>query len=229
MIDCVSPLTNHHFIGNPLKGQHELRYKEVIAKEGWDDLYVMDGMEFDEFDNIATEYYVARDEQGAVLGITRSYPTTIPYMLERSFQFLFDNPLMSSPDVLEASRLVLDRERMDKQQRLSVVNELMVAYMERGLQRGLRGYVGFMLPKIWQSTFLRVGWGVEWLGPEVRLPKTNYFVRAGFMPVSEALNNKVRDTIKIYDDVLNFGYGDPLYVPEVATYSNTNYEERIAA
>lgn len=229
MINCVSPLTNHHFVANPLKGQHELRYKEVITKEHWDDLYVMDGMEFDEFDNIATEYYIASDDQGKILGVTRSYPTTIPYMLQRSFKFLFDNPLMCATDVLEASRLVLDRDRMNKQQRVSVVNELMVAYMERGLQRNLRGYVGFMLPKIWENTFLRVGWDVEWLGPEVRLPKTDYFVRAGFMPVTEALNNKVRDTIKIYDNVLNFGCGNPLYVPEVAKYSNTNYEERRAA
>jgi hypothetical protein len=28
-------------------------------------------------------------------------------------------------------------------------------------------HVGFMLPRIWSSTFLRAGWDIEWLGPEI--------------------------------------------------------------
>lgn len=41
-------------------------------------------MEFDQYDNLATEYYIARNTKGEVLGVTRSYPTTIPYMLSEA-------------------------------------------------------------------------------------------------------------------------------------------------
>ena len=50
---------------------------------------MMDGMEFDQYDNLATEYYIARDVNNEVLGVTRSYPTTIPYMLQDVFPTCF--------------------------------------------------------------------------------------------------------------------------------------------
>jgi acyl-homoserine lactone synthase len=228
MIDCVSVATTHHFPENLLAEQHRLRYREVIQKENWGDVYICNGMEFDRYDNLATEYYVARDELGQVVGVTRSYPTTIPYMLSDAFRYLFTQGLPSSPKILEASRLVLDRSLLSKENRRPVVDQLIVAYMERGLQRGIDAYVGFMLPKIWTSTFLRAGWDIEWLGPERLLPGTTDIVRAGLMPVNEGMNAKIRNTTGIYGEVLNFGSGPPQAVPEIACYSHVN-EERFAA
>jgi N-acyl-L-homoserine lactone synthetase len=169
MIDCVNIATAHCFPGNLIAAQHRLRYQEVIAKEDWSNIYVADEMEFDRYDNVATEYFISRDSGGKVLGVARSYPTTIPYMLSDVFPFLSSEALPSRPDVYEASRLVLDRSLLTKEARRPVVDELIVAYMERGLQRNIDAYVGFMLPRIWASTFLRVGWDVEWLGPETEL------------------------------------------------------------
>ncbi len=228
MIDCVSIATTHHFPENLLAGQHRLRYREVIQKENWGDVYICDGMEFDRYDNLATEYYIARNDQGQVVGVTRSYPTTIPYMLSDAFNYLFAQNLPSSPKVLEASRLVLDRSLLSKEQRRPVVDRLIVAYMERGLQRRIDAYVGFMLTKIWAGTFLRAGWDIQWLGPEHLLPGTTDVVRAGLIPVNEALNKKIRDTTGILDDVLSFGSGPSGAVPEIACYSHIN-EERLAA
>jgi N-acyl-L-homoserine lactone synthetase len=229
MIDCVSISNNHCFAGNPLLQQHQLRYKEVIQKERWDDLYMFDGMEFDQYDNLATEYFVARNDNGEALGVTRSYPTTIPYMLQDVFPHFFYNEFVSDYSVFEASRLVLDRDKLNKEERISVVDQLLVAYMERGLERGVNSYIGFMLPKIWESTFLRIGWNVEWLGPEVQLPQTNYSVRAGLMSVSEAMNSIIRDKTNIYNNVLNYGEVTNRHIPEVAAYSNFYQEIETAA
>lgn len=228
MIDCVTIATTHHFSENLVTEQHRLRYREVIQKENWGDVYICDGMEFDRYDNLATEYYVARNEHGQVTGVTRSYPTTIPYMLSDAFTYLFAQRLPSSPKILEASRLVLDRTLLSKEQRRPVIDQLIVAYMERGLQRGIDAYVGFMLTKIWAGTFLRTGWDIEWLGPERLLPGTTDIVRAGLIPVSEALNRKIRNTTGIHHDVLHFGSGPTRTVPEMACFSRIN-EERLAA
>lgn len=228
MIDCVSIATNHHFPENLLAEQHRLRYREVIQKENWGDVYICNGMEFDRYDNLATEYYIARNAQGQVVGVTRSYPTTIPYMLSDAFTYLFAQKLPSSAKILEASRLVLDRTLLSKVERRPVIDKLIIGYMERGLQREIDAYVGFMLTKIWECTFLRAGWDIQWLGPERLLPGTSDVVRAGLIPVSEAMNEKVRDRTGIYGDVLNFGSGPSGAVPEMASYSHINVE-RLAA
>lgn len=220
MIDCISIATSHHFPGNILADQHALRYREVIQKEDWENIYTMDGMEFDQYDNLATEYYVARNDAGQVVGVTRAYPTTIPYMLSEKFAFLFSGSLPSHPKILEASRLVLDRDLLTKEQRRPVIDRLVLAYMERGLQRGIDGYVGFMLPKIWDSTFLRTGWDVEWLGPERRLPNGTDIVRAAFMPVNEAANRRIRAAIGIQDSILNFGASPVPHALGTTVYSH---------
>lgn len=108
MIDCVTIASSHRFPGNLIAAQHRLRYQEVITKEDWSNIYVADEMEFDRYDNVATEYFIARNSDGDVLGVARSYPTTIPYMLSDIFPFLASRELPSSHKVHEASRLVLD-------------------------------------------------------------------------------------------------------------------------
>ena len=66
MIDCVTIATAHRFPGNLIAAQHRLRYQEVIAKEDWSNIYVADEMEFDRYDNVATEYFIARNPDGEV-------------------------------------------------------------------------------------------------------------------------------------------------------------------
>jgi acyl-homoserine lactone synthase len=229
MIDCVTIATSHCFPGNLIAAQHRLRYQEVIAKEDWSSIYVADEMEFDRYDNVATEYFIARDSEGDVVGVCRSYPTTIPYMLSDVFSFLSSEELPSSHKIHEASRLVLDRSLLTKDARRPVVNELIVAYMERGMQRKIDAYVGFMLPRIWQSTFLRAGWDVEWLGPEIALPGTVDIVRAASMPVSERMNDKVREATGIRKPVLNIGSESGSFVPAMVSYSHLRREDNLAA
>ena len=220
MIDCVSIINCDRFHKNLVLEQHKLRYKEVIIKERWDNVYVLDDMEFDRYDNLATEYLIARDKQDRVVGVTRTYPTTIPYMLSEAFHYLFSKDLPASPLIFEASRLVLDRSVLTKEERKPVIDQLIVGYMERGLQRGIHAYVGFMLPKIWESTFLRAGWDVSWVGPEIPLPQTGDMVRAGLMFVTDDMNRKVRETTGIFHSVINLGAESDAYRPGVAFISN---------
>jgi N-acyl-L-homoserine lactone synthetase len=221
MIDCVNIATAHCFGDNLIAAQHRLRYQEVIAKEDWSNIYVADEMEFDRYDNVATEYFIARNGEGDVLGVCRSYPTTIPYMLTDVFPF--------SHKVHEASRLVLDRSLLTKEARRPVVNELIVAYMERGLQRNIDAYVGFMLPRIWNSTFLRAGWDVEWLGPETALPGTTDVVRAAWMPVNARMNDKIREATGVRKPILNYGAEPESFVPTLVSYSHLRREDNLAA
>ena len=227
MIDCVTIATSHRFPGNLVAAQHRLRYQEVIAKEDWSNIYVADEMEFDRYDNVATEYFIARNSDGDVLGVARSYPTTIPYMLSDIFPFLAARELPSSHKVHEASRLVLDRSLLSKDARRPIVNELIVAYMERGLQRNIDAYVGFMLPRIWDSTFLRAGWDVEWLGPEIALPGTTDIVRAAWMPVSKRMSHKIRGATGLRKPVLNCG--SESVAPTLVSYSHLRRDDQFAA
>ena len=227
MIECVTIASSHRFPGNLIAAQHRLRYQEVIAKEDWSNIYVADEMEFDRYDNVATEYFIARNADGDVLGVARSYPTTIPYMLSDIFPFLASRELPSSHRVHEASRLVLDRSFLSKDARRPIVNELIVAYMERGLQRNIDAYVGFMLPRIWDSTFLRAGWDIEWLGPEIALPGTTDIVRAALMPVNERMSRKIREATGLRKPVLNCG-SEPL-ASTLVSYSHLRRDHDLAA
>lgn len=229
MIECVSIATAHCFSGNPIAAQHRLRYREVVAKEEWGNIYVADDMEFDRYDNVATEYFMARDPEGRILGVCRSYPTAIPYMIWDVFPFLSSRGLPASCKIHEASRLVLDRSLISREARRPIVDELMVAYMERGLQRKIDAYIGFMLPKIWESTFLRVGWELEWLGPETALPGTPDIVRAALIPVNDRMNAKIRGATGITESVLNFGSESARLVPAVVSYSHLRQDDDLAA
>ena len=229
MIDCVTIATAHCFSGNLIAAQHRLRYQEVIAKEDWNNIYVADKMEFDRYDNVATEYFIARNAEGDVLGVCRSYPTTIPYMLADVFPFLASEKLPSSHKVHEASRLVLDRSLLSKEARRPVVDELIVAYMERGMQRKIDAYVGFMLPRIWASTFIRAGWDVEWLGPETALPGTSDVVQAALMPVNARMNDKIREATGLGNPVLNYGSDSKLFAPSMVSYSHLRRDKNLAA
>jgi hypothetical protein len=121
---------------------------------------------------------------------------------------------------------VLDRSLLSKEARRPVVNELIVAYMERGMQRNIEAYVGFMLPRIWSSTFLRADWDVEWLGPEIALPGTTDIVRAGLMPVNKRMNDRVREATGIRESILNCG--SESLVPTLVSYSHLRREENLA-
>jgi N-acyl-L-homoserine lactone synthetase len=205
VIECVSIPTLQAFAGNPIADQHRLRQRVVIDKLKWQHVYSLDGeMEFDRYDNLSTEYLVYRTLEGTALGVIRSNPTIFPCMLTEEFEYLVAGDLECGPAIHEASRIVVDAT-LTKAQRTPIVDELLVALLERGLQRNLRAYVGFMLDKIWASTFRRVGWEPAFLGPLTPLRDGTGDVQAARLAVDDALRVRLAETTGIVGTVLNFG------------------------
>lgn len=171
------------------------------------DVYAINGLEFDRYDTLETEYFVSRNQTGRVIGVIRSNPTTIPYMIEERFPFLIESWLPKDSNVFETSRLVVDRTTLTTpEERGVVVDKLLIALMERGLQRNISGYIGFMIPKIWKRTFCRIGWEPEWLGPEKQLPGSDVIVRAGRLPVDASIHKHLKKSTGLTaQTVLNFG------------------------
>jgi N-acyl-L-homoserine lactone synthetase len=215
MIDCVSPETILNFYPIDLiTEQFRLRHREVILKEKWRDVCEMGNKEFDDFDTPATEYFVARNKDGKVIGVVRTNPTTMRSMLRDKFNYLVTGKVPEGHDILDCSRMVLDRSELaTKEQRKPVVQALVLAVQERGLQRDMRAHIGFMMPKIWASTFVGAGWDVKWLGPERQLAQGGDIVRAAYMPISEVVRDNIRRVSGITGEILNFGSGKPDPLP----------------
>lgn len=209
MIECVNIGTADYFEGNPIAGALRLRHEELVKKEDWANIYVQPdprgALEFDQYDTPATQYLVKRDEDGEVIATGRVKPTTIPYMLSHSFQDLCTDTPVSSPLVVEGSRIVINRDKIPRQDRRKIVNEILVAYMECSLHMGAKYYVAFMMPQVWRATFFRIGWKANWLGPENVIGHSGEVVRAGILPVNKNVDQLIRHSTGLLEPILDFG------------------------
>ncbi len=214
VVHCVTIATNHLFSGNLIAEQHRLRHKELIEKEQWSDIYVQPcgetessgNMEFDRYDNLATEYFIACDQAGRVVGVTRSYPTTLPYMISEVFNHLAVDGPTHSEELHELSRLAIDRDNLSNQARIDVIDALLLSVLERGLQRGIKNYITFSYPGIWKITFERLNWPMTPAGKERRLADGKS-VRAGFIHINQEVATLIKQNTSITHEVLSFGEG----------------------
>lgn len=80
------------------------RHQVFVKQLGWP-LHSHAGMELDQFDRRDTQYVVACDAKGRIIGTARLLPTHRPYLLADVFpQLLEDSPAPRSPLVWEISR-----------------------------------------------------------------------------------------------------------------------------
>jgi N-acyl-L-homoserine lactone synthetase len=130
MISCITLKTAHLFRGNPIASMLQLRFRAVIERQEWD-VPNWQNMEYDEFDNPATTYFVWRDGDDAVGGCARLYPTDRPYMLKKAFSFLVTDGTLPESDmtIWEGSRLCVEKD-LPAPLRKRIIYELSVAYME---------------------------------------------------------------------------------------------------
>jgi N-acyl-L-homoserine lactone synthetase len=204
MISCVTIKTAHLFRGNPIASMFELRFRAVIERQNWD-VPNWQSMEYDDFDNPATTYFVWRDEEDVVRGCARLYPTDRPYMLKKAFSHLVTNDGLpdNDPTIWEGSRLCVDKE-VPPAQHKRIIHELSVAYMEFAMANGIKKIIGVMHPAYWRTVYMASGWDPFWYGDVATLP-TNERVRAGGLPVSEEMMRKVRRATGIYETILDYG------------------------
>ncbi|MGA7239907.1 MAG: acyl-homoserine-lactone synthase [Bryobacteraceae bacterium] len=204
MISCVTLRTAHLFRGNPIASMFELRYRAVIERQEWEVPHWRQ-MEYDEFDNPATSYFLWRDADDVVRGCARLNPTDRPYMLKKAFSFLVTDGLLPENDmaIWEGSRICVDKD-LPALLRKRIIFELSVAYMEFALANGIQKIIGVMLPAYWRSVYIASGWDPFWYGGVTQLP-TGERVRAGGLPVFEEIARKVRRTTGIHETILSYG------------------------
>ena len=203
MIECVTLETNHNFSGNPIAEQHRLRFESIIKRQDWDVPSVRE-MEFDQYDNPAAYYFVARDKDGKAVGTARLYPTTRPYMLEEVFSKLLSGAAPKDDTVWEGSRIAIDKS-LPRVKRQHVMQKLVLAYLEFAIEHNIQSIIGVMFPVYWKNIFIKSGWNVQWLG-EVQKSHEGHKIVAGDLRVSQAVLENVRKITGIHNPVLNYGY-----------------------
>lgn len=207
MIDCVTVKTNHLFPGNAIASMFRLRYRSVIERQAWD-VPTWEDMEYDNYDNLATTYFVWRGQNNEVRGCARLYPTDRPYMLQQAFSRLVTNDTLPVCDktIWEGSRLCVDKD-LPVELRKRIIHELCLGYMEFALPRGIKKIIGVMLPAYWRTVYTNSGWDPFWYGDVAKLDNGDR-VRAGGLPVSNEVMQKIRATTGIYEPVLSYGTQD---------------------
>lgn len=144
--------------------------------------------------------------------------TERPYMLQEVFPFLVTNrELPKDPNIWEGSRICVNKD-LPVELRKRIIHELAVAYLEFALSKGIKSIIGVMLPAYWKSVYINAGWQPEWFGELARLDCGDR-VRAGGLPVSEAVMEKVRLTTGIYESILNYG-NNQILLPANKSHSN---------
>jgi N-acyl-L-homoserine lactone synthetase len=203
MIEYVTLSNIKQFRENPIIEQHRLRYRSIILRQNWD-VPNYDGLEFDQYDNPATKYLVYRDVSGSVRGVSRLYPTTLPYMLEEKFShFITTQKIPKDPNVWEGSRFCVDHT-LPAEMRKRIINEIVVSYLETGIKHNIKAIVGLMYPAYWRSIFIKAGWNIDFMGDVIELNDGNK-ARSAWLPVSEKILSDVRKTTGINEKITNFG------------------------
>jgi len=201
VLHCVTIDTVHHFAGNLIAAQARLRHVSVVQRQAWD-MPTIRGLEFDQYDNLASIYLVWTDKRGIAHGVSRLYPTTFPYMLEQVFSHLVTKrPLPKSEASYECSRFCINKD-LPKEQRKRIAAEIVLGYLEYGLSQNIKEIVGVMLPVYWRNLLEANGWPITALGPITRLPD-GHKVMAGSGTISGEILANVRRVTGIKSSVLH--------------------------
>lgn len=199
MISCIN-FENLGNFGNLLHAQFRLRHQEFIDRQGYQ-VRSFRGMEYDQYDTPAASYLVYHDDDGRVMGTSRLTPTDQGCMLKDLWPFLVrDQSLLDHPLVWEGTRYCIDKNASPELRR-RIVHEMAVAYLEFGLQQGLKKIIGMMPTYIYRSVFEKPGIEMEYLGDIREIG--DHKIRAVAIPVEQKQLDNVRNKTGIYYRVLN--------------------------
>ncbi len=177
-----------HLHGEAWISHHRLRYRLFVERQGWD-VPSYRGIEHDEFDTPVTQYLLSVDDAGLTRGMVRLLPTTQPYMLKKLWPGMVRGELPESDAVWEATRFGCD-PTLDPRARRRVVNEILCATLEFGIQHRLEGFLVVMPVRLLRSVIARAGYCVRVLGGERMLG--NLPAAAAYLEVSPEVLGKVR-------------------------------------
>ncbi len=209
-VECVTIATNHLFPGNPIAAQHRLRYRTIIERQHWSVPHY-EHMEYDQYDNPAATYLIWRDNMGEARGVTRLYPTDRPFMLQECFSHMVTYGAMPSGfNVLEGSRFCIDHT-VGSKQRERVARELVLAYLEFGLDHDITCIIGLMYPIYWHNLFTKVGWEPFWLG-DAAATEDGKRARAGGVTINQENLAAVQKMAGVKERIISYGNSGKKYV-----------------
>ena len=200
MITCVT-YKNWDEFGALLSGQFKLRHAEFIDRQGYD-VSTFKGMEYDQYDTPAASYLVYHTDEGGVLGVSRLTPTTQGCMLNDLWPDLVNNKAdLNNPHIWEGTRYCINKQ-VAPELRHKIINEMAVAYLECGLELGLRKIIGMMPTYIYRSVFEKPGIEMEYLGDIQMIGR--HRIRAVAILVQEQQLQRVRDKTGITNSILRY-------------------------
>ena len=162
-------------------------------------------------DNYGTIYFTKSDCRGNIVGMIRLSPSidvngkSISMLGTTMSHLVYKNNLPKAVNIYEASRLVLDKNSLNtKALRTPVINELLAATVFFADQNNITEFFGFMINKIWKSTYERLDFDLEQIGPNKRMRDNNgssYIVSARRIK----FDGKIIKKTKADSSILNFG------------------------
>jgi N-acyl-L-homoserine lactone synthetase len=198
MISCIS-CENIHLFGSAFHSQFQLRYRAFIERQDYD-VRIYRGMEYDQYDTPASHYLVYHTPGGRALGVSRLTPTIQGCMLKDLWPgMVHDKELLSSEHVWEGTRYCIDKD-VEPALRTRIIHEMAAAYLEFGLQAGIRKIIGMMPTYIYRSVFEKPGIDMEYLGPVTMIGR--HRIRAVAIPVERQQLDNVRTKTGIAGSVL---------------------------
>ena len=143
--------------------QFQLRHREFIDRQGYD-VKSIDGLEFDEYDTLASVYLVYSEDGRNVLGCSRLTPISYGCMLADHFPTLVDDKsVFDAPNVWEGTRFCID-SRLPANERGRICRTICAGYIAYGLMKGIDRIIGLMPTLILKSVFERSGIVLDRLG-----------------------------------------------------------------
>ncbi|MFT4089490.1 MAG: acyl-homoserine-lactone synthase [Asticcacaulis sp.] len=144
--------------------QFRLRHQEFIERQSYN-VNTLHGMEFDEYDTLASVYLVYSEDGKEALGCSRLTPTDKGCMLADHWpELVTDKSLFDAPDIWEGTRFCIN-SHLPAAQRQTICRQISLAYIEFGLMNGVSKIIGLMPTLILRSVFERSGISLDRLGP----------------------------------------------------------------
>jgi acyl-homoserine lactone synthase len=172
-----------------------LRHTCFVKERGWRE-FEKDGIyEMDSYDNDAATYLAAVDDQDAVIGCIRLYPSTLPHMLSEVFPHLVTEEFPRGDQIIEMSRMAIETGRRGKQ----VYCELLIAMQEYSLERGLTSITA-LIRHARMPIVLAAGYQLRQLGPVTEVD--NDPVVAVIFDVNDAVLARVKTYANVQHSVL---------------------------
>ncbi len=167
MIEVFS-LETAHLLGDVLPAAHRLRHRIFVERQKYE-VRCWRGLEWDQFDTPAAVYLLWRSPEGQPGAVARLIPTSQPYMIQELWpEMVAGGQLPCADDVWEITRFGIDRG-LAAAAREQAFGEMLCAFAEFGLARGITSYLFVTPPQVIAAAFDSAGIPYQHLGGEKRL------------------------------------------------------------